>query len=205
MRASKARRRPLHHTASLGMPAIPVLPGNRRRAWGRGVGLLGCVLLREAPGGGVPDPASPLSAAAARTPPPDGSRRFAIAPPAGQGRARAQARGGHLRRAPGSRAVSSRRPSGLRGPRPLAQELAPTPCPVPGQPSPTVQARSCWLAWSKLGKPDEQATPTRRAPGRAVDRRLEDRPGLPPPLGRPVHTACSAAARTLWEGSCHSV
>lgn len=171
VRASEPRRRPLHHTASLGIPAFPVLPGESEprqgaEAWGfldvfRGLGFEGLrmgVFLtlpsRFAPQ--LPGRRHQMAADALR------SRRREGA----QGRARAQARGGHLRRAPGEQGglfPPSARPA------PSASRPGPAPCPVLGQLSPAFQALACWLAWSGPGKPDEQATPSGRAPGRAVD------------------------------------
>lgn len=133
VRASEPRRRPLHHTASLGIPAFAVLPGEseprqRAEAWGfldvfLGLGFEGLrmgVFLtlpsRSAPQ--LPGRRHQMAADALR------SRRREGA----QGRARAQARGGHLRRAPGEQdglfpqparpAPSATRSSGA-GPDPL--------------------------------------------------------------------------------------
>lgn len=169
------------------------------------MGLPGCVSrpgLRGAPDGGVPDPAFPLRAAAARTPPPDGSRRFAIAPPGGSTR---PGQGAGPRRPPAAcpggagRSLPAVRQA-------CAVRLPSWPCPLPG-PRAAVSRLSgsgVLVGLVRAGEAGRASNSFGEGAGTGGGQhRLEDSTGSQPSLGRPVHIACSAAARTLWERSCH--
>lgn len=122
--APKLRHQPLHHTASRRTPfrlRNPEQHRGRRRAasWLRVAEVRGFGALEDlrTP---APRPWSgrPALRAAAGAPPPDGSRRFVIAPPEGaHGGAGAQAWGAHPQRDPGAGPppLAARRVSAVRG------------------------------------------------------------------------------------------